>query len=214
MLTHKELLKFAAAAYAENEVDFEKQLEIKGKTEAYYGDSLRKYITELDDCFVISFRGSVSKIDWIQNLTAIPIDVAHVNLSEGPYSELNSEINPRLSFTKPVYLTGHSLGGNLSLLEAFFLTEHNIEIAESVTFGAPMSGSNSFKETVEELLKDKVTNYICGDDQVPNLPSFGYAKTGTQINIGKKRSWFNPLKYYYIFKDHTILRYQEEMEKL
>ena len=214
MLTHKDLIKYCHASYAGDEIAFENELGIKGKTEAYYGDSLHKYIVELNDCYVIVFRGSVSKFDWINDFTINAVDFNHSNVHAGFFCALEAELNPRLSFDKPVYVTGHSLGGALALLEADRLAECGVDIKEVVVFGNPMVGTLSFKEQYENKLLDKTTRYINGDDLVPHLPPIKYYQVGKCVNIGKKYSWFNPLKYYRMIHAHHIEQYCSEMEKL
>lgn len=214
MLTHKELIKYCHASYASDEVAFENELGIKGKTEAYYGDSLHKYIVKLEDCFVIVFRGSVNKFDWLNDFTFNAVDFGHANVHQGFLTALEAELNPRLVFDKPVYITGHSLGGALALLEADRLSECGVDIHEVVVFGNPMVGALSFKEQYENKLGNKTTRYVNGDDIVPHLPPIKYYQVGNLIEIGKNSSWFNPLKYYRMIHSHHIEQYCAEMDKL
>lgn len=214
MMNHKELIRYCHASYAGNEVEFENELGIKAKIESYYGDSLHKYIVELEDCYIIVFRGSVNKFDWLNDFTINAVDFNHTNVHQGFFCALEAELNPRLHYDKPVYITGHSLGGAIALLEADRLSECDVEIKEVVVFGNPMVGALSFKEQYEKKLSEKTTRYVNGDDIVPSLPPLKYYQVGKCVNIGKKSSWFNPLKYYRMIHSHHIEQYCSEMEKI
>ena len=214
MINHKELIKYCHASYAGDEVAFENELGIKGKTEAYYGDSLHKYIVELLDCYVIVFRGSVNKFDWLNDFTINAVDFDHANVHQGFFCAFEAELNPRLVFDKPVVITGHSLGGAIALLEADRLAECDVDIREVVVFGNPMVGAKSFQEKYEKILGEKTTRYVNGDDVVPHLPPIKYYQVGKCVNIGSKSSWFNPLKYYRMINSHHIEKYVSEMEKI
>ena len=213
MINHKEFIKYCSAAYAGNVDAFENELFIKGKTKFYYGDSLHKYTVEHDDYYVIVFRGSENKFDWLNDFTFNAVDFNHTNIHQGFFCALEAELNPRLQYDKPVYITGHSFGGALALLEANRLSECDVNVREVVTFGSPMVGAMSFKENYEHQLGDKTTRYINGDDIVPSLPPLKYYQVGKSISIGKKSSWFNPLKYYRMIHSHHIEQYVAEMEK-
>ncbi len=214
MISHKELIKYCNASYSRNVEAFENELLINGKTKFYYGDSLHKYTIEHDDCYVIVFRGSENRFDWLNDFTFNAVDFNHTNIHQGFLTALDAELNPRLQYDKPVFITGHSFGGALALLEADRLAECDVNIKEVVTFGSPMVGALSFKEKFEYKLGDKTTRYVNGDDIVPFLPPLRYFQVGKCTIIGSKSSWLNPLKYYRMIRSHHIEQYVTEMEKL
>ena len=217
MLSHLELLKYCLASYAGNVDSFRKELRILGKIDSYYGDSLHKYTVELDDCYVIVFRGSENKFDFFNDIASRSVDFNGTNIHAGFLDQLSAEAFPRLDFDfkKKIYLTGHSLGGALATIFADKLATYQFAIyqhadIELITFAAPKCGALSFKQQIELKLEDNITNYVCGDDIVPSLPP-RYVKVGKEIKIGKKHSWWNPLKYYHLFKDHSIYEYLKSM---
>ena len=83
----------------------QEELFIKGKTKFYYGDSLHKYTVEHDDYYVIVFRGSENKFDWLNDFTFNAVDFNHTNIHQGFFCALEAELNPRLQYDKPVYIT-------------------------------------------------------------------------------------------------------------
>ena len=214
MLTHDELLKYCNAAYEEDLNLFESRLGIHNKTRAYFGESLHKYTVELDDCYVIVFRGSENKYDWVNDMLVRTTDFGHTQVHQGFLDCLDSQPNPRFYYDKPIYITGHSLGGALAILEAYRLISMDTEIKEVVTFGCPKVGAKSFQERYNSKLFGRTTMYVNGNDIVPLLPPFRYYQVGYKLQIGDKLSWYNPLKYIGMFTDHIIENYSNSMKGL
>ena len=88
---------------------------------------------------------------------------------------------------KPIYLTGHSLGGALALVASAALggsSSFGDRIAAVYTFGAPRVGKSNFSEIV------KAPHYrvINSGDIVPLVPPnwiLGYVHTGTPVLLKK-----------------------------
>lgn len=72
---------------------------------------------------------------------------------------------------RPVWLTGHSLGGALALLAAWLLKRRFIAVEEVSTFGAPMIGNAAAREAFNREFAGRVHRYVNGRDPVPKLPA-------------------------------------------
>jgi len=72
---------------------------------------------------------------------------------------------------RPVWLTGHSLGGALALYAAWLLKRRFIPVHEVCTFGAPMIGNRAACEAFNREFAGKIFRYINGRDPVPKLPT-------------------------------------------
>ena len=214
MLNDKDLLKCCDASYADTEEEFKKLVNYDGKVEHYFGQSLHKFKFELEDCSVVVIRGTHTMIDVVSDLCCRPVDYSNTNVHAGFLDQLNAEALPDLTFdkNKKIYLTGHSLGGSLVTLYSLKIALLGYTNIEIVTFGAARSGCQSFKELLESKIEN-IRNYVCSDDLVPSLPfSFLKYKTiGNQIQIGKKYSWWNPMKLISIFKSHRLNSYKEAL---
>ncbi len=75
------------------------------------------------------------------------------------------------SSDRPLWLTGHSLGGALALLAAWRLQRSFITVHEVVTFGAPMIGNEAAARAFEQEFAGKIFRYVNFEDPVPLLPS-------------------------------------------
>ena len=208
---HKYLAEIALLSYTGN---FESLKVDASKVISYIGDALHKYIIEFDEYYVVAIRGSANGYDWRNNFTNLgwTDDFAHTNVHPGFMAELDADINPRLSFDKPVFLCGHSMGGACCLLYSFQLATLNQNITEVVTFGSPMPGALSFKEQIEAKLPGKITRYCNGDDVTPSLPPFKYYSPGKDISIGVKHSSWNPVKLFHLTSDHRMTEYIKSLE--
>ena len=71
---------------------------------------------------------------------------------------------------RPIWITGHSLGGALALIAAWLLKRKFIAVEEVCTFGAPMIGNRTACEAFNRELAGKIHRYVNGRDPVPKLP--------------------------------------------
>jgi pimeloyl-ACP methyl ester carboxylesterase len=71
---------------------------------------------------------------------------------------------------KPLILAGHSLGGAVALLTAFYLEHKNFKIHSVWNFGSPKIGDSRFLQTVEDELTARWHRIIQPNDPIPMLP--------------------------------------------
>lgn len=85
--------------------------------------------------------------------------------------------------TKPIILTGHSLGAAASLIQAAILHSRGFEIGAVYTFGEPRVGDSDFVEYAEAAFGDIHYRHINGLDGVPMLPfwHWGYRHCGQRF---------------------------------
>lgn len=72
---------------------------------------------------------------------------------------------------RPLWLTGHSLGGALALLAGWLCLRRFINVHQIYTFGAPMIGNKDATAAFDRELKGKIFRYIDTADPVPQLPT-------------------------------------------
>ena len=72
---------------------------------------------------------------------------------------------------RPLWITGHSLGGALALLAAWRLQRSFIAVQEIVTFGAPMIGNDAASQAFAREFPGKIFRYVDLEDLVPHLPT-------------------------------------------
>jgi hypothetical protein len=72
---------------------------------------------------------------------------------------------------RPIWITGHSLGGALALLAAWRFERNFLTVDQILTFGAPMIGNEAAAAAFEKQFGDRITRYVNFEDPVPLLPS-------------------------------------------
>jgi triacylglycerol lipase len=72
---------------------------------------------------------------------------------------------------RPLWLTGHSLGGALALLAGRLFLRRFVSGHQIYTFGAPMIGNKDATAAFDRELKGKIFRYVNTEDPVPQLPT-------------------------------------------
>jgi hypothetical protein len=73
---------------------------------------------------------------------------------------------------RPLWITGHSLGGALALLAAWLFHRKFLSVHQVYTYGAPMIGNAAASAAFDKEFEGKIFRYINPGDPVPKLPTF------------------------------------------
>jgi hypothetical protein len=90
---------------------------------------------------------------------------------------------------RPLWVTGHSLGGALALLASWRFLRKTIDVYRVYTFGGPMVGNETAVKAFDRELEGKVYRFVHGPDIVPRLPTVSlvanaYGHCLTEVHIG------------------------------
>lgn len=72
---------------------------------------------------------------------------------------------------RPLWITGHSLGGALALLAAWLFLRRFINVHQIYTFGGPMIGNKEAVAAFDREFAGKIFRYVEPLDPVPELPT-------------------------------------------
>ena len=161
-------------------------------------DNTQAYLATNDDHIVLAFRGTETPNsleglkDWLLtdavNLLIVPsgrmgTDLAAAGvgarfhqgfvdaLSESwlaVSSAVKAEVAKR---DRPLWITGHSLGGALAHLSAWMFHREFFNVHQVYTYGAPMIGNKDACEAIDREFKGKIFRYANSPDPVPKLPT-------------------------------------------
>eukprot|EP00405_Crypthecodinium_cohnii_P020120 CAMPEP_0206481974 /NCGR_PEP_ID=MMETSP0324_2-20121206/38541_1 /ASSEMBLY_ACC=CAM_ASM_000836 /TAXON_ID=2866 /ORGANISM="Crypthecodinium cohnii, Strain Seligo" /LENGTH=320 /DNA_ID=CAMNT_0053959719 /DNA_START=214 /DNA_END=1173 /DNA_ORIENTATION=- len=83
----------------------------------------------------------------------------------------------------PIDITGHSLGGAMSVLAAFDLSKEGYNLRNVYTFGAPRVGDMTFHVAVRETVHVPIYRVTRSDDPIPLLPwrTTEFMHVGTEV---------------------------------
>jgi hypothetical protein len=174
------------------------------------------YIAANDDHIVAAFRGTEAPTsidglkDWLltdaANLLIVPegrlgTDLAAAGVGarfhQGFVRAIGDIWDPLLQAIeeerkkddRPIWLTGHSLGGALALLAAWLLRRKFIAVHQVYTFGGPMIGNDEVAKVFAREFPDKIFRYVNSPDPIPKLPTISlianhYAHCGPETLLG------------------------------
>ncbi len=135
------------------------------------------YIVEEESRVIIVFRGTDGGKAWLNNFNIMPLVNGYMHKGFydliqyfGPEIKkcLVAIYGKELKQTKPLFITGHSLGGIMSQYCAKYLFEKLKLISTCVNFGSPVGGT---KQWAIEMNKIPVKNIrvVNGYDQVTEI---------------------------------------------
>jgi hypothetical protein len=197
-----------AAAGFRDEFGMEARLFSLGNTQAYLATN--------DEHIVVAFRGTESPNsveglkDWLLtdavNLLILPegdlgTDFVAAGVGarfhQGFMKALAEIWDPlaeavaaeRQKNDRPVWVTGHSLGGALALLAAWRFKRKFVPVHQVYTFGAPMIGNTEAAQAIDRELPEKIFRCVNAPDPIPKLPTVSlianhYGHCGTEIALG------------------------------
>ena len=162
-------------------------------------DNTQVYVAQNDRSIVLAFRGSEAPNsidgmkDWLltnaNDLLILPegrigTDFAAAGVGarfHRGFLEALAEIWDRLfaavdgamqAEERPLWITGHSLGGSLALLAAWRFLRNFVPVHQVITFGAPMIGNETAARAFEKEFSGKIYRFVDEGDLVPLLPAF------------------------------------------
>lgn len=133
-------------------------------------------LVDAEDYFVLSFRGteaeSLSDIKSDAKANIVKCSVSNGNIHAGFRDAFNyirrdveEEINKKEYADKPLFITGHSLGGALATVATKFLM-HKGGLAACYTFGSPRVGNDDWVNNI----KTPIHRVVNAADSVTMLP--------------------------------------------
>lgn len=186
--------------------------------------SAEAYLHEGEDLDFLTFKGSSEPMDWLMNLTAIPIPAGtgftHAGFTLAHWS-IWRKIRKELTPGKPLVVTGHSLGGAMAERTCALMRSH--PQLHMITFGKPNLFWANTAPSMNHL-KAQIS-VVSGSDLVPRIPRIGYgpSKTQTMLYLANDGSHsINPSKQYLLddwqldgaVSDHSMNSYRERFNAL
>ncbi len=130
---------------------------------------------------VLTFRGSTEITDWVVD-AALPLidgDVlglpgrVHAGFAyalRSQWTQIEAAINRFGGYNKPLFISGHSLGGALATLAAYKLANEGYQVQGLYTYAAPRSGDREYADWGAGLLEGRHFRFINDRDLVPRYP--------------------------------------------
>lgn len=157
-------------------------------------------VLEAANYVVVAFRGTSNVRDFVTdarffrsllleqaNGDRCEVHTGFLAAYESIIADLTAHLREIVVMNRPVFVTGHSLGGALAILAALELKRQRFNIAQVYTFGQPRVGNKAFAVMYNAALKDSTFALVNEGDPVPLLPPLlnGYRDCGTEIFLRK-----------------------------
>ena len=192
--------ELAYMAQAEGGPAYKEQLDMDATL--YSVGNTQVYVATNDKHIVCAFRGTESPTtidglkDWLltnaANFLIVPegrmgTDFAAAGVGarfhqgfvtaigdvwEPMYTRVDAELKKS---DRPLWLTGHSLGGALAVLAAWLFYRKMMDVHQIYTFGGPMVGNDQAARAINEVYGTKLFRYVDCVDPVPKLPTVSLA---------------------------------------
>lgn len=174
------------------------------------------YVATNDDHIVVAFRGTEAPTslegikDWLLSdavdLLIVPegrlgTDLAaagvgarfhqgFVNAIADIWDPVYQAVDQEMKAAeRPLWITGHSLGGALALLGAWLFLRRMVSVHQIYTFGGPMIGNEAAVAAFDREFAGKIFRYVNVPDPVPKLPTVSlianqYAHCQKEVTLG------------------------------
>lgn len=171
--------------------------------------SIEILVVDLNNAVIIAFRGTDSVADWVtdarflrrtlcteSNGDVVECHAGFLSAAGSVLVELFAQLRYSVA-DRPVFVTGHSLGGALAMLCALEMSRQKVGIAQIYTFGQPRVGNAAFKRLYERELP-QTYRVVYQEDivaRVPHLPRITdpYRHAGVEVFINSAGAVeFNP----------------------
>ena len=183
--------------------------------EGFNEKSSQGIVIQHEDFVVAAFRGTDEIADWLDNLNAVPKPGPLGDVHNGFYRAL-MDIWPQMKTVirgfrtkpegqpdRPLWLTGHSLGGAMATLAAATLIEADETFYGAYTYGSPRVGDRDFARTFNIEAKSKFFRFQNNADIVTRVPAriMGYSHVGSFVYIADDKTLSTDVGWWYRFMD-------------
>ena len=204
------------------------------------------YVAATGDYLVVSFRSTASDDGWeltlnvLTDIKAYPAKIGFI-ADTVPEAKEYGKISVHAGFhneylryrerileyvgqhpEKDIYVTGHSLGGALAVLNAFDIAAHTQRTVTVFTFGQPRVGGEKFREAYEELVPDSYRVVVDGDP-IARIPGMliDYEHVGKLLQFDREGEQLPPddiqssaLFQLFDFPKHVLKSYYGSLKEL
>lgn len=161
-------------------------------------ENTQAWVGTNDDHIVVAFRGTEAPTsieglkDWLlndaMNLLVLPegrlgtdfaaagvgarFHLGFLNALANVWDPVRTAVEAAMQEKeRPLWITGHSLGGAIAMLSAWMFKRNFINVHQVYTFGAPMIGNEAASVAFDKAFPDKIYRYVNVSDPVPKLPT-------------------------------------------
>lgn len=174
-------------------------------------NSAQSVIVEHENYLCMAFRGTNEAADWLDNINALATDKLFGSFHKGFYNSLNDVWQPmydkyRVLYRKkrkPVFITGHSLGGAMATIAAAKFLHADTPFISVYTFGQPRAVSLDTSRIFNTACGNRFFRFQNNNDIVTRVPAriMGYSHVGKYLYIDKDKTIHDDPGFWFRFID-------------
>ncbi|MEM1170857.1 MAG: lipase family protein [Cyanobacteria bacterium P01_H01_bin.35] len=159
-------------------------------------NSAQAILVEHEDYFCLAFRGTNELNDWFDNFNAFLEKKLFGKFHRGFFYSVEDNWGPlfskyqelRQKKKRPLFLTGHSLGGAMATIAAAKLIYKGLPFISVYTFGQPRAVEIATARLFNIEAKSRFFRFHNNNDLVTRFPTrlMGYSHVGTYIYISEQ----------------------------
>ena len=176
-------------------------------------NSAQAAVIEHQDYLCITFRGTDELADWLDNLNAFATNDLFGAFHRGFWQSLEDvwpSLNERFRYLqqhkpRPLFMTGHSLGGAMATIAAAKLVHEDKPFTSVYTFGQPRAVTRETARIFNAECKSRYFRFHNNNDIVTRAPArlMGYSHIGSYLYISSEQQvhqeaglWFKFIDYF------------------
>ena len=204
--------------------------------------SAQAALIEHKDYLCLAFRGTDELADWLDNINAFARPALFGDFHRGFWQSVEDIWEPlwaaweqrHAAQPRPLFLTGHSLGGAMATIAAARLIHLDQPFTSAYTFGQPRAMARETARVFNQECRGRFFRFHNNNDLVTRVPSrlMGYSHVGTYLYIAEAGSIHQETGFWFRFldaikgaledarelgldgiKDHDLAEYQAAVDK-
>lgn len=173
--------------------------------------SAQGVLIEHQNYLCLAFRGTDEGADWLDNLNLFPVKEIFGEFHRGFWNSVSDLWEAlfgayqaaKRQQPRPLFLTGHSLGGAMATIAAARLIHQDLPFTSAYTFGQPRAMSLATARIFNSEAKGKFFRFQNNNDIVTRAPAriMGYSHVGSYLYIAEDGRLFNDPGFWLRFLD-------------
>jgi len=174
-------------------------------------NSAQAAFVEHANYYCIAFRGTNELADWLDNINAFAVDELFGSFHRGFWNSVQDVWQPVYSLyqernaaaRRPLFLTGHSLGGAMATIAAARLVHLDLPFTSVYTFGQPRAMSRNASRVFNAECRSRFFRFHNNNDIVTRVPArlMGYSHVGSYLYIAEEGTIHREPGFWFRFLD-------------
>ena len=159
----------------------------------------------------LAFRGTDEWQDWLDNLSALSTEEPYGDLHSGFNRSCEDIWNPLFGKyqqahkknPRPLYITGHSLGGGMATIAAAKLAHMDLPFSGVYTFGQPRAAKRDTARMISKDCEGRYFRFQNNNDIVTRIPArlMNYSHVGQCLYITEDKEIHTDPGFWFRFLD-------------